>query len=449
MGVIDETGTLPAGTFWASFTRISDSPSNLIEPSTEPPNTQPRALPAGTRAIVGRAPHMDPAHIRIMHAADPAVLPASLKSLKNVLVFPQQGNRPIQCEMDGGDLDGDQYFIIWEPELIPKKELPALPPVTPVVVGSNKASSDTPSTSATRAATAGYNFKSNEIEFFWKYVRNDLVAKIAVGHLAVSDLLPDLANSSKARELVMQHSIANDFAKHGTPAKIGRVSELLKDVVYPDFLGGKRRSNTIVGVITRDAKGKAEAAAAAAATAEAQEVGGIHTSLGNDVSHSRAIAVDSPALEQDCELFLGTTTGEGGSCVNAGVQHSVESVEEVAPMVTAMAQASPNSQGHNSPGCFPTTFMKESRFHESHVSRAAAEDEGCVLCEGGGGMREGDRHGAGGDASPHHDVTEWPEVDKAFMIEGSEGWRGWAERVLEQWTVDMSETMRTCVRQSF
>jgi len=33
-------------------------------------------------------------------------------------VFPTKGDRPEQNKMSGGDLDGDVYFVSWEPTLI-------------------------------------------------------------------------------------------------------------------------------------------------------------------------------------------------------------------------------------------------------------------------------------------------------------------------------------------
>lgn len=34
-----------------------------------------------------------------------------LAHLQNVIVFPTKGNRPHQDEMNGGDNDGDTYFV--------------------------------------------------------------------------------------------------------------------------------------------------------------------------------------------------------------------------------------------------------------------------------------------------------------------------------------------------
>ncbi len=64
-----------------------------------------------------------------------AVDKRELHHLVNVLVFPQHGDRPHANECSGSDLDGDQYFVTWEPGLIfpgPNRtpmDFQSLPPV--------------------------------------------------------------------------------------------------------------------------------------------------------------------------------------------------------------------------------------------------------------------------------------------------------------------------------
>jgi len=49
-----------------------------------------------------------------------------LAHLRNVLIFSQQGRRPVANEISGSDLDGDLYFVSWRHNLIPKRAHPPM-----------------------------------------------------------------------------------------------------------------------------------------------------------------------------------------------------------------------------------------------------------------------------------------------------------------------------------
>jgi RNA-dependent RNA polymerase len=230
MGTMDETGALPPGQFWASWQHQSGS-------SASPP----RPLPAGTKAIVSRAPCLSPSDIRVLTAADPSTLPQSLTSQTNVVAFPRLGERPEPCLMSGGDLDGDIYFVIWNPKLIPDCVSPPL----------DYLAEETP-----EEVPDGIVRVEHIVKAFLNYMQNDQLGRIANGHLAIADAAEEFANDPDCNKLVKLHSIAVDFAKTGVPVDSWKVSELLKGVEYPDYMHGNRVSDTIIGIISRRAKQK-------------------------------------------------------------------------------------------------------------------------------------------------------------------------------------------------
>eukprot|EP00892_Ulva_mutabilis_P008489 jgi/Ulvmu1/6011/UM026_0137.1 len=240
MGVMDESGSLPAGTFWARW----DRDRGRRHPGSATADPAFRALPRGTRALVTRFPCLAPADVRVLRAADPAMLPHELTDLTNVIVFPSVGNSPEPCKMSGGDLDGDIYLISWDTALVPEREAaavdytPARKPeeqILPVQV-------------------------DQIVRFFIDYMKNDQLGRIANGHLAIADFAENesgtrvYSDNDKCHQLVQLHSTAVDFAKTGIPVDPDVVTEVMKGEKVPDYLGGTDVSTTVIGKITRAAK---------------------------------------------------------------------------------------------------------------------------------------------------------------------------------------------------
>ena len=60
-----------------------------------------------------------PSDIQGLTAVDnPAVREKHIDTNYNVIVFSSQGERPVFDKMAKGDLDGDTYFICWDPDLL-------------------------------------------------------------------------------------------------------------------------------------------------------------------------------------------------------------------------------------------------------------------------------------------------------------------------------------------
>jgi hypothetical protein len=67
--------------------------------------------------LVSRSPSYSVGDLRILTAVRPPPK-STLLQLRDVIVFSTLGDRPDPDKMGGGDLDGDEYFICWEPLLV-------------------------------------------------------------------------------------------------------------------------------------------------------------------------------------------------------------------------------------------------------------------------------------------------------------------------------------------
>jgi RNA-dependent RNA polymerase len=117
--------------------------------------------------IVGRNPSLHAGDIRVVQAVDVA----ELRHLKDVVVFPSTGDRPVPNMLSGGDLDGDDFFIIWDEQLIPKEwNHPPMnfTPEKPYEVADGVTVDDIR-------------------DFFVSYMKNDVLGLVATSHLAHAD----------------------------------------------------------------------------------------------------------------------------------------------------------------------------------------------------------------------------------------------------------------------
>lgn len=155
--------------------------------------------------ILARNPSLYPGDIRVVMARN---VPA-LSHMVDVVVMPQDGERDLPSMCSGGDLDGDDYIVIWDPELIPQRwnvePFHYEPPPPKTAVGEIKV--------------------KDLIDFFHDYLRYDSLGRIATAHLAAADFLDDGLDSNICQELAELHSQAVDYPKTGVPAIMGRKLE--------------------------------------------------------------------------------------------------------------------------------------------------------------------------------------------------------------------------------
>ncbi|KAM1220124.1 hypothetical protein PS1_047567 [Malus domestica] len=74
------------------------------------------------QVVVGKSPCLHPGDVRGLMAVD--VL--ALHHMVDCVVFPQKEPRPHPDECSGSDLDGDIYFVSWDPELIRPRKFPPM-----------------------------------------------------------------------------------------------------------------------------------------------------------------------------------------------------------------------------------------------------------------------------------------------------------------------------------
>lgn len=172
LGVMDETGTLEEGEVFVQFQDTSNNGMN-------------KQIITGN-VVVFRNPCFHPGDVRIVKAVDKK----ELHSLFDVIVFSSKGSRDIPSMCSGGDLDGDDYTIYWDPRLLPSANYPAMDysPGPPKLVE---------------------EVKIKDIQkFFVNYINNDNLGQIANAHLATADISLAGAKDGKCIRLAQLHSEA-------------------------------------------------------------------------------------------------------------------------------------------------------------------------------------------------------------------------------------------------
>lgn len=187
---------------------------------------------------VGRNPALHPGDIQPMFAVNCN----ELRHLVDVIVFPRVGVRPITSMLGGGDLDGDLYFVVFDPSLaLPRK------PITPM------------NYTAPAPNTLSRPVKWRDVaDFFVEFIANDRLGQIATAHAVHADKQPLGFFSGECLELATLHSIAVDFPKTGIRANLAnrRLLPSQEPNSYPDFMNKSRkisyRSQRILGKLYRN-----------------------------------------------------------------------------------------------------------------------------------------------------------------------------------------------------
>jgi RNA-dependent RNA polymerase len=224
LGCTDETGTL-RGHFNADRIdqgeklehKMAKLPEVFVQITC--PDSGQRKVIEGV-CFIARNPSLHPGDIRVVKAVDVT----ALHHLVDVLVLPQTGDRDLSSMCSGGDLDGDDYVVIWDKRLLPK--IWNEEPMDYTAPKPKELDRDVTQTDITR--------------FFVKYMKNDFLPKIALSHLAWADYLDEGIRHGKCLELARLHSKAVDYPKTGQPAQMQRA---LNAKEWPHFMEKKGRKS--------------------------------------------------------------------------------------------------------------------------------------------------------------------------------------------------------------
>jgi hypothetical protein len=171
------------------------------------------------RVVVTRAPALHPGDVQVVSAVNvPEGSP--LRDLQNCIVFSQQGARDLPSQLSGGDLDGDQFHIIYDERLIP-------PPGSTVTPADYAASV---------SRNLGRSVEAADIaDFFVEFMNSDRLGQISNMHKVRADKAIEGTHNGDCITLAKLASDAVDFSKSGVPADISRISHK-NDRLRPDFM---------------------------------------------------------------------------------------------------------------------------------------------------------------------------------------------------------------------
>ncbi|OVA04183.1 RNA-dependent RNA polymerase [Macleaya cordata] len=120
MGCLDETRTLKYGQVFIQIScpggkRFHGDSLSMLRGNVSDNNT----FVVVGKVIVAKNPCLHPGDMRVLRAVNVR----ALHHMVDCVVFPQKGKRPHPNECSGSDLDGDGYFVSWDQELIPHRQV--------------------------------------------------------------------------------------------------------------------------------------------------------------------------------------------------------------------------------------------------------------------------------------------------------------------------------------
>ncbi|PJF19498.1 RNA dependent RNA polymerase family protein [Paramicrosporidium saccamoebae] len=211
MGVIDETGTLKENEV---FVQISKQPSDeeavrlgILRPGRE------GCWKVVSEVSMAKNPCMHPGDARRLRAVDNELLQ---RFHFDCVVFPRKGPRPLTDMCSGSDLDGDLYFVTWDPALLLPTSVEPMDYAAP------------PAKVVTEQVTT-----ADIREFLVKFISVDQLGPISNAHIAHADVKPDGVRDPVCVHLAYLCSLAVDFPKTGILPDFPKEH---RPISWPDFM---------------------------------------------------------------------------------------------------------------------------------------------------------------------------------------------------------------------
>ena len=212
-GVMDETGFLEEDEVYITYDRTYQGARGAIDGTLQ-----------DGRVTVTRCPALHPGDIQFRYQRTPPP-EHPLRALNNCIVFSQKGERDLPSMLSGGDLDGDLYNIIWDPEVVRKRV------------------SDAADYPKVLAQPLGREVNKGDMAtFFVDFMKTDQLGIIASRHLILADKKPEGTFDQDCLKLAEMHSAAVDFSKTGIPVDVSKMPNH-KSQFRPDLLVERGKSN--------------------------------------------------------------------------------------------------------------------------------------------------------------------------------------------------------------
>ncbi|KAG8901072.1 hypothetical protein FRC00_009256 [Tulasnella sp. 408] len=144
-----------------------------------------------------------------------AASPYAIENLANTVIFSVKGKRPLAACLGGGDLDGDLYYLITNPELHPPKyEIPAW-------------NDEYETHTLDRDSTI-----TDIVDFVIEYMIHDTLGLIEVNHLRLADQRPEGVLDADCIRYAKLYSEATDYPETG---KAITIDDMPKPKDIPDW----------------------------------------------------------------------------------------------------------------------------------------------------------------------------------------------------------------------